>query len=191
MLPRATSSRMPREASTGRVGGRTHEIQRLIGRSLRAVTRLNQLGERTIWLDCDVIQADGGTRTAAITGAFVALVLALEQLRARGVLGTVPVDDYVAATSVGIVDATPLLDLAYDEDSKAEVDMNIVKTGHGEFIEVQGTAEHKPFDRATLDRLLALADEGIRQMIQFQREIVGAMIKTPQESGIRSQESGT
>jgi ribonuclease PH len=178
MLPRATSSRTPREASTGRVGGRTHEIQRLIGRSLRAVTRLNQLGERTIWLDCDVIQADGGTRTAAITGAFVALVLALEQLRARGVLNTVPVDDYVAATSVGIVDATPLLDLAYDEDSKAEVDMNIVKTGHGEFIEVQGTDEHKPFDRATLDRLLALADEGIRQMIQFQREIVGAMIKT-------------
>jgi ribonuclease PH len=178
MLPRSTSTRMPREASTGRVGGRTHEIQRLIGRSLRAVTRLEQLGERTVWLDCDVIQADGGTRTAAITGAFVALVLALEQLRAKGVLAAVPVDDYVAATSVGIVDGTPLLDLAYDEDSKADVDMNVVKTGRGQFIEVQGTAEHKPFDRATLDQLLELADAGIRQLIERQREIVGAMIKS-------------
>jgi ribonuclease PH len=177
MLPRSTSTRMPREASTGRVGGRTHEIQRLIGRSLRAVTRLEQLGERTVWLDCDVIQADGGTRTAAITGAFVALVLALEQLRAKGVLGAVPVDDYVAATSVGILDGTPLLDLAYDEDSKADVDMNVVKTGRGQFIEVQGTAEHKPFDRATLDQLLELADAGIRQLIERQREIVGTMIK--------------
>jgi len=178
MLPRSTSTRTPREASTGRVGGRTHEIQRLIGRSLRAVTRLEQLGERTVWLDCDVIQADGGTRTAAITGAFVALVLALEQLRAKGVLGAVPVDDYVAATSVGIVDGTPLLDLAYDEDSKADVDMNVVKTGRGQFIEVQGTAEHTPFDRATLDQLLELADAGVRQLIERQREIVGTMIKT-------------
>ena len=177
MLPRATSTRTPREAATGRVGGRTHEIQRLIGRSLRAVTRLDQIGERTVWLDCDVIQADGGTRTAAITGAFVALVLALEHLRAKGVLGTVPVEDYVAATSVGIVNGTPLLDLAYDEDSKADVDMNVVKTGRGQFVEVQGTAEHEPFDRATLDRLLELADEGIRQLIGFQRQIVGTLLK--------------
>jgi ribonuclease PH len=178
MLPRSTSTRTPREASTGRIGGRTHEIQRLIGRSLRAVTRLEQLGERTVWLDCDVIQADGGTRTAAITGAFVALVLALEHVRAKGSLGAMPVEDYVAATSVGIVDGTPLLDLAYDEDSKADVDMNIVKTGRGQFIEVQGTAEHKPFDRPTLDRLLELADEGIRQLIGFQREIVGGLLRS-------------
>ncbi len=177
MLPRSTTTRTPREASTGRVGGRTHEIQRLIGRSLRAVTRLDQIGERTVWLDCDVIQADGGTRTAAITGAFVALVLALEQMRVKGQISAVPIDDYVAATSVGIVDGTPLLDLAYDEDSKAEVDMNIVKTGRGQFIEVQGTAEHKPFDRDTLDRLLALADAGIGQLIAFQRDIVGGLVK--------------
>ncbi len=176
MLPRSTSTRTPREASQGRVGGRTHEIQRLIGRSLRSVTRLEQLGERTIWLDCDVIQADGGTRTAAITGAFVALVLALEQMRAKGQIGALPVDDYVAATSVGVVNGTPMLDLAYDEDSKAEVDMNIVKTGRGQFIEVQGTAEHKPFDRTTLDGLLALADQGINQLIEFQRRIVGSFL---------------
>ncbi len=177
MLPRSTSTRTPREAATGRVGGRTHEIQRLIGRSLRAVTRLDQLGERTIWMDCDVIQADGGTRTASITGAFVALVLALEQLRAKGVLSSIPIDDYVAATSVGIVGSTPLLDLAYDEDSKAEVDMNVVKTGRGRFIEVQGTAEHEPFDRATLDSLLELADAGITQLIGMQRQIVGGLLK--------------
>ena len=178
MLPRSTTTRTPREASTGRIGGRTHEIQRLIGRSLRAVTRLDQIGERTVWLDCDVIQADGGTRTAAITGAFVALVLALEQMRVKGQIASVPIDDYVAATSVGIVEGTPLLDLAYDEDSNAEVDMNVVKTGRGRFIEVQGTAEHKPFDRETLDQLLALADEGIRQLVAVQREIVGAFVKT-------------
>ncbi len=177
MLPRSTTTRTPREAATGKVGGRTHEIQRLIGRSLRAVTRLEQLGERTVWLDCDVIQADGGTRTAAITGAFVALVLALEGLRAKGTIAAIPIDDYVAATSVGVIGGTPLVDLAYDEDSKAEVDMNVVKTGRGQFIEVQGTAEHKPFDRPTLDRLLELADEGIRQLIGFQREIVGNMLK--------------
>jgi ribonuclease PH len=177
MLPRSTSTRTPREASTGRIGGRTHEIQRLIGRSLRSVTRLEQLGERTVWLDCDVIQADGGTRTAAITGAFVALVLALEQMRLKGQIDAVPIDDYVAATSVGIVDGTPLLDLAYDEDSRAEVDMNVVKTGRGRFIEVQGTAEQKPFDRTTLEQLLELADEGIRQLIQVQRETVGELVR--------------
>ncbi len=177
MLPRSTSTRTPREAATGRVGGRTHEIQRLIGRALRSVTRLEKLGERTIWLDCDVIQADGGTRTAAITGAFVALALALESMRAKGQVASVPIDDYVAATSVGMVDATPLLDLAYDEDSRADVDMNVVKTGRGQFIEVQGTAEHKPFDRATLDRLLELADQGIRELVELQRGIVGGIVK--------------
>src|SRR6185436_16895839 len=135
MLPRATSTRTQREASTGKVGGRTQEIQRLIGRSLRTVTNLPALGERTVWIDCDVIQADGGTRTASITGAFVALALALETLRQRDVLRTIPLSDYVAAISVGIVDGEPLLDLAYEDDSRADVDMNIVKTGDGRFIE--------------------------------------------------------
>jgi ribonuclease PH len=177
MLPRATSTRTQREASTGKVGGRTQEIQRLIGRSLRSVTSMQELGERTIWIDCDVIQADGGTRTASITGGFVAMVLALERLRAQAVIARVPVTDYVAATSVGIVDGTPLLDLAYDEDSKAEVDMNVVKTSDGRFIELQGTAETKPFDRAQLDMLLALADKGIGQLMEKQREIVGKILK--------------
>src|SRR5512132_3050878 len=161
MLPRATNTRMTREASTGKVGGRTQEIQRLIGRSLRAVTNLQALGERTIWIDCDVIQADGGTRTASITGAFVALALALEKLRDRDAIKSIPLSDYVAATSVGIVDAEPLLDLAYEDDSRAEVDMNVVKTGDGRFIEVQGTAEAEPFGREALMMLLDLADLGI------------------------------
>jgi ribonuclease PH len=173
MLPRATSTRTQREASAGRVGGRTQEIQRLIGRSLRAVTRMEELGERTITLDCDVIQADGGTRTASITGAFVALVLALQQLRERDVLRTMPVADFVAATSVGIVDGEPLLDLAYTEDSQADVDMNVVKTGGGLYIELQGTAEALPFGREALNRLLDLADTGIRQLIALQRGVVG------------------
>jgi len=173
MLPRATSTRTQRESSAGRVGGRTQEIQRLIGRSLRAVTRMEELGERTITLDCDVIQADGGTRTASITGAFVALVLALQQLRERDVLRTMPVSDYVAATSVGIVDGEPLLDLAYTEDSQADVDMNVVKTGGGLYIELQGTAEALPFGREALNRLLDLADTGIRQLIALQRGLVG------------------
>ena len=173
MLPRATSTRTQREASAGRVGGRTQEIQRLIGRSLRAVTRMEELGERTITLDCDVIQADGGTRTASITGAFVALVLALQQLRERDVLRTMPVSDFVAATSVGIVDGEPMLDLAYTEDSTAEVDMNLVKTGGGLFIEVQGTAESLPFGREGLNRLLDLGDNGIRQLIAIQKNLVG------------------
>jgi ribonuclease PH len=177
MLPRATSTRTQREASQGKVGGRTQEIQRLIGRSLRTVVSMTELGERTVWIDCDVIQADGGTRTASITGGFVALVLALDKVRQQGVLPRVPVTDYVAATSVGIVDGTPLLDLAYDEDSKAEVDMNVIKTGDGRFIEVQGTAETKPFDRASLDSLLALADQGIKALIDKQREIVGKILK--------------
>jgi len=173
MLPRATSTRMQREASSGKVGGRTQEIQRLIGRSLRTVTNLPALGERTIWIDCDVIQADGGTRTASITGGFVALVLALQKMRAAGQIKTMPILDHVAATSVGVVDGTPLLDLAYDEDSRAEVDMNVVKTGDGRFIEVQGTAEGPPFERRALDDLLALADGGIRELVDLQRGIVG------------------
>jgi len=178
MLPRATSTRMQREATQGKVGGRTQEIQRLIGRPLRAVTNLQALGERTVWLDCDVIQADGGTRTASITGAFVALALALERLRDKSVIGSIPLIDYVAAISVGIVDAEPLLDLAYEDDSRAEVDMNIVKTGNGRFIEVQGTAEAMPFGRDALLALLDLADLGIKQLVDKQRAIVGHLVKT-------------
>ena len=176
MLPRATSTRTTREASAGKVGGRTQEIQRLIGRSLRSVTRLDTIGERTVWIDCDVIQADGGTRTASITGAFVALVLALDVMRQKGMIQSMPVGDYVAATSVGIVDGERLLDLAYAEDSRAEVDMNIVKTGAGRYIEVQGTAETTPFGRDALLALLDLADRGIGQLIALQREQVGHLL---------------
>ncbi len=176
MLPRATSTRSGREAAAGKVGGRTMEIQRLIGRSLRSVIKLEQLGERTIWLDCDVIQADGGTRCASITGAFVALVLALGKLKAKDMLRTIPVADYVAATSVGIVSGMPLLDLAYEEDSKADVDMNIVKTSDGRFIEIQGTAEAEPFGTDALTGLLALADKGINDLVAKQREIVGSIL---------------
>ena len=178
MLPRATEERTPREAARGKQSGRTQEIQRLIGRSLRAVTDQQALGERTVWLDCDVIQADGGTRTASITGAYVALALALEGLRKREVLKTIPLSDYVAAISVGIVDGEALLDLAYEDDSRADVDMNIVKTGDGRFIEVQGTAEGTPFGRDALTLLLDLADVGIRQLIDKQRAIVGHLISS-------------
>ncbi|MAM83196.1 MAG: ribonuclease PH [Acidobacteria bacterium] len=173
MIPRATTTRSTRESTAGKVKGRTHEIQRLIGRSLRAVSKLDALGERTIWIDCDVIQADGGTRTAAITGSFVALVLAVQRMRDQGRITSMPVLDHVAATSIGIVAGTPMLDLAYSEDSAADVDMNIVKTGDGRFIEVQGTAEGAPFAREALDQLLGLADEGIRQLIELQRKHVG------------------
>src|SRR4051812_47968219 len=179
MLPRATNTRMQREASAGKVGGRTQEIQRLIGRSLRSVTNLHAIGERTVWIDCDVIQADGGTRTASITGAFVALALALGKLRERDVIRTIPLSDYVAATSVGIVDGEALLDLAYDDDSRAEVDMNIVKTGDGRFIEVQGTAEALPFGRDALLNLLDLADRGIKQLVEKQKALVGHLITSP------------
>src|SRR4030081_1992296 len=178
-LPRATSTRTQGEASTGKVGGRTQEIQRLIGRSLRSVTNLPALGERTVWIDCDVIQADGGTRTASITGAFVSLALALGKMRGRGMTRTTPLSDYVPATSVGIVDGEPLLDLAYDDDSRADVDMNVVKTGDGRFIEVQGTAEAMPFGRDALMTLLDLADHGIRQLVEKQRAIVGHLVKIP------------
>ena len=176
MLPRATSTRTQRESSAGRVGGRTQEIQRLIGRSLRAVTKMEELGERTITLDCDVIQADGGTRTASITGAFVALALAVRKMREQDLIRTNPIVDYVAATSVGIVEGMPMLDLAYAEDSKADVDMNIIKTGAGLYIEVQGTAEAMPFGREALNRLLDLADTGIRQLIALQRGLVGNIL---------------
>ena len=176
MLPRATSTRTQRESSAGRVGGRTQEIQRLIGRSLRAVTRMEELGERTITLDCDVIQADGGTRTASITGAFVSLVLAMNKMREQDLIRGIPIVDYVAATSVGIVEGMPMLDLAYAEDSKADVDMNIIKTGAGLYIEVQGTAEAMPFGREALNRLLDLADTGIRQLIALQRGLVGNIL---------------
>jgi ribonuclease PH len=178
MLPRSTTTRTQREASAGKVGGRTQEIQRLIGRSLRSVTNLTALGERTIWIDCDVIQADGGTRTASITGAFVALALALETMREREMIKTIPLGDYVAAISVGIVDGEALLDLAYEDDSRAEVDMNVVKTGSGRFIEVQGTAEAMPFGREALDQLLDLADLGISQLVAKQKAIVGRLIKS-------------
>jgi ribonuclease PH len=176
MLPRATTTRTTREASQGKVGGRTMEIQRLIGRSMRTVVRLPDLGERTIWIDCDVIQADGGTRTASITGAFVALVLALDRMRQQELLRAMPVKDYVAATSVGIVAGMPLLDLAYEEDSQADVDMNVVKTGDGRFIEIQGTAEAEPFGNDALAGLLELADRGITELIAKQREIVGSIL---------------
>lgn len=174
MLPRATSTRTQREATAGKVGGRTQEIQRLIGRSLRSVTRLPELGERTIWIDCDVLQADGGTRTAAITGGFVALVLALQRLRDAGQIKSMPIQDYVAATSVGVVGGLPMLDLAYEEDSRADVDMNIIKTGDGRFIEIQGTAEGPPFERQALDDLMALGDKGIKELVTLQRGIVGS-----------------
>src|SRR5688572_33304899 len=176
MLPGSSQARIGRESSRGKVGGRTHEIQRLIGRSLRAITDLNRLGERTVWIDCDVIQADGGTRTAAITGGFVALVLALERLRAQGAIKTIPVTHYVDATSVGIGQQTALLDLAYEEDSSAEDDMNVVKTSGGKFIELQGTAETEPFDRDQLNALLSLADKGVDELIAKQREIVGGLL---------------
>ena len=177
MLPRSTSTRSARESSKGKVGGRTQEIQRLIGRSLRAVTRLEELGERTIWIDCDVIQADGGTRTASITGGFVAMALALEKLHKEGLIERVPIEDYVAAISVGVVNGVPLTDLAYEEDSKAEVDMNIVKTGNGRFIEIQGTAEGAPFDAKALGELLDLSNTAIQTLIEMQQDIVGSILK--------------
>jgi ribonuclease PH len=176
MLPRATTTRTQREASAGKVGGRTQEIQRLIGRSLRSVTRLAEIGERTIWVDCDVLQADGGTRTASVTGGFVALLLALQKMKDSGLIKSIPVQDYVAATSVGVIDGVPMLDLAYDEDSRAEVDMNIVKTGDGRFIEIQGTAEGPPFEREALNDLMALGDKGIRDLVALQRTIAGTIL---------------
>ncbi len=168
MLPRATSERVSREVNKGRPSGRTQEIQRLIGRSLRAVTDMSALGERTIWLDCDVLQADAGTRTASITGAFVALALATKRLHEAGSLTKSPVIDTVSAISVGIVEGIPCLDLDYAEDSTAQVDMNVVMTGSGKLVEVQGTAEQGAFERSELDMLMDLATKGIKELSEFQ-----------------------
>ncbi|GAB4257533.1 MAG: ribonuclease PH [Deferrisomatales bacterium] len=169
MLPRATQTRTPREAARGKQGGRTLEIQRLIGRSLRAVTDLAAFGERTIWVDCDVLQADGGTRTASITGAYVALTEAFRTLVKANVISTVPLRDAVAAVSVGIVGGRPLLDLDYREDSGADIDMNVIMTGRGELVEVQGTGEERPFTRGQLGELLDLAWTGVSRLLEFQR----------------------
>jgi ribonuclease PH len=179
MLPRSTLTRTPRESARGRIGGRTHEIQRLIGRALRAVVDLKQLGERTIWIDCDVIQADGGTRTASITGAFVALGLAMQKLVEAGTLSAAPLRDYVAATSVGIVDGEILLDLCYEEDSRAEVDLNFVMTGARKMIEVQATAEQRPFDDDQLRRMLEFARKGVESLIAKQQAVLGNLKLTP------------
>jgi ribonuclease PH len=172
MIPRSTLTRTPRESSKGRIGGRTHEIQRLIGRSLRAVTDLTKIGERTITLDCDVIQADGGTRTASITGAYVALGLAVERLLESGTLKKSPLRDFVVATSVGIVDGEVMLDLPYEEDARAEVDMNFVMTGSGKFVELQATAEKDPFDEEQLAKLMKFARKGCEELIAKQREVL-------------------
>ena len=170
MIPRSCKTRVSRESSIGRKGGRTHEIQRLVGRALRGIVDLKALGERTIWMDCDVIQADGGTRCASITGSFVALCLALDKLKQQGLLREVPVSRFIAAVSVGIVDGKARLDLAYEEDAAAEVDMNVVMTDSGEFIELQGTAEKQPFSRAQMDQMMKLADKGIQSLIKEQKE---------------------
>ena len=172
MLPRATLTRTPRESERGKIAGRTHEIQRLIGRSLRAVVDMRALGERTVILDCDVLQADGGTRTAAITGACAALSIALNRMLATGALKASPLRELVAATSVGIVEDTALLDLAYEEDSQAEVDMNVVMTEDGGLVEVQATAERTPFARSRMLEMMDLAEAGIRQMLEAQREAI-------------------
>lgn len=172
MLPRSSKKRIPRESSTGKVGGRTHEIQRLIGRSLRAVFDLNSLGERTIYIDCDVIQADGGTRTASVTGAYIAVCDTLSMLRSEGVIRTIPTEETVAAVSVGIVDGKAYLDLTYEEDSRAEVDMNIIMTGGGKFVEVQGTAELAAFSREEMNSMLTLAEKGIRELAGMQNKVL-------------------
>ncbi|MEW6189332.1 MAG: ribonuclease PH [Actinomycetota bacterium] len=173
MLPRATEIRTPRESTMGRVAGRTQEIQRMIGRSLRSVVDLKALGELTIWIDCDVIQADGGTRTAAITGSFIALYDALGYLLKRERISGIPLSGYVAATSVGIVDGEPRLDLCFQEDAGAQVDMNVVMTDTGKIIEIQGTAERYPFTREEFQQLLDLAEKGIRKLIKIQRSLIG------------------
>jgi len=170
MLPRATVTRTPRDSSLGRIAGRNQEIQRLIGRSLRAIADLGAIGERTLIVDCDVLQADGGTRTAAITGAYVALHQAFNTMANMGVISSIPLKDSVAATSVGITHGYMMLDLCYDEDSSAEVDFNVVMTGKGDFVEIQGTAEGKPFSRETTDALLSLAEKGVKQLLEIQQD---------------------
>lgn len=175
MLPSSSQVRIPREAARGRIGGRTHEIQRLIGRSLRAIANLEGLGERTVWVDCDVIQADGGTRTASITGAYVALVEAVRRWTKQGMIQGDPIKDSVAAVSIGIVEGKVFLDLNYDEDSRAAVDMNFVMTGSGKFVEVQGTAESAPFTKRGLDRMAEIAQKGIRELLKIQRQVLAQM----------------
>ncbi len=172
MLPRATVTRSQRDSTVGHVGGRNQEIQRIIGRSLRASTDLTALGERTLIVDCDVIQADGGTRTAAITGAYVALHQAMEKMRNMGIISSIPLKCAVAATSVGIVNTYMMMDLCYDEDAQAAVDFNVVMTSKGEFVEVQGTAEGKPFSREVINDLLSLAEKGIRQLFKVQQDVL-------------------
>jgi ribonuclease PH len=175
MLPGSSQARIGRESSRGKVGGRTHEIQRLIGRSLRAITDLNRLGERTVWIDCDVIQADGGTRTASITGAYVALVEAIRSWQRRGILKEDPIKDSVAAVSVGIVGGKIFLDLCYEEDSKADVDMNFVMTGSGKFIEVQGTAESGPFTKKQMEKMTQFAQEAIKDLLKTQKKVLAGI----------------
>ncbi|SHG80403.1 RNAse PH [Thermosyntropha lipolytica DSM 11003] len=190
LLPASTVTRTPREVSKGKISGRTSEIQRLIGRALRGIVDLNALGERTVWIDCDVIQADGGTRTASITGSFVALFLALQKIKEAGIIDTIPIKDYVAAVSVGLYEGVPILDLEYAEDSAAEVDMNVVMTGKGEFVEVQGTGEGRPFSREELDKMLALAAKGINELIQMQKDIIGEIkYEKGEEAAFGHQES--
>lgn len=172
MLPASCTERIARESTKGKTSGRTHEIQRLIGRSLRSVVDLTKIGGRTIWIDADVIQGDGGTRTAAITGSFIALAEAIEKLKKGGLIAESPIKDYVAAVSVGMVDGKPILDICYHEDSRAEVDMNVVMTGSGEFVEIQGTAEGKSFSKREMDGLLALAKKGIAELIELQKKHV-------------------
>jgi ribonuclease PH len=179
MLPRATKTRTTRDATSGRPNGRTFEIQRLVGRALRGVTDLTVLGPRTIWIDCDVIQADGGTRTTAITGAYIALADALQYLRKNGLIPRLPLKDFLAATSVGVVDGQVVLDLCYAEDSVAEVDMNVVMTGAGKYVEVQGTAEDAPFDRSQLDAMIAAASTGIQDLVALQRRLLAERLVAP------------
>jgi len=179
MLPRSTVTRTPRDSTAGRVTGRNQEIQRLIGRSLRAVADLSALGERSLLVDCDVLQADGGTRTAAITGAYVALYQAMQTLTNMGILSSIPLKSAVAATSVGIWHSFQLLDLCYDEDCSAEVDFNVVMTGKGEFVEIQGTAEAKPFTKQTVDSLLALAEKGIKELFEIQQTTLNSIKGAP------------
>ncbi len=175
MLPGSSLVRIGRESARGRIGGRTHEIQRLIGRSLRAVAALHDFGERTVWIDCDVIQADGGTRTASITGAYIALVQAVRTWLDRGIVNVDPIQDSVAAVSVGIVDGKIMLDLSYEEDSRANVDMNFVMTGAGKFVEVQGTAEGAPFTKAQMERMADLAQKGIRDLLKAQKKVLATL----------------
>jgi ribonuclease PH len=175
MLPSSTNTRTPREASKGKLSGRTQEIQRLIGRSLRSIVDLEKLGERTIWIDCDVIQADGGTRCASITGSFISLMLAMKKLKKDKLINQIPVRDYVAAISVGILNGKNLLDLDYSEDSEADVDLNIIKTGSGGFVEIQGTAEREPFSDKQMKSMIALADRGIKQLVAIQKKTIGKL----------------